>query len=54
MGVLLTGLIFDITPSQISAPVLEIKKYIHNHHIPSALLSSIVKGSVKPQLPNDT
>ena len=43
----------DIIPSQISAQVIEINKYFRNHHIPSALLSE-VKGSVKPQLPNDT
>ena len=43
----------DITPSQVINQVVEVNKYLRNHHVPGALLSEM-SGSVKPQLPNDT
>ena len=43
----------DITPSQVISQVVEVNKYLRNHHVPGALLSEI-PGSVKPQLPAET
>ena len=43
----------DITPPTIMKHIVEIQKYLRNHHKPNAWLSEI-SGSKKPQLPGDT
>ena len=43
----------DLTPNAIISQIVEVNKYFRNHHVPGALLAEF-KGSVKPQLPNQT